>query len=147
VTVPDLTGLTLVEADARAVTAGLRIGVVARADGPLPAGTVLSSDPVAGGSLAAGEGVALIVASGVNAVPDVLGLDPSVARGLLEAAGFAVIERESTAGPVGTVLGTEPGPGGRLGVASVVVLLVAPPAPPEPPAPPAPTASAGPAAA
>ncbi|WP_407344682.1 protein kinase domain-containing protein [Pengzhenrongella phosphoraccumulans] len=144
-TVPVLAGLTLAGSDGVLTAAGLLAGAVTRADSPLAAGTVLESTPAAGETVAVGGTVALVVASGITTVPDVVGLGSGPARGTLEAAGFVVVAHEVAVGPSGTAIRTEPGAGARGLVGGVVVLEVAravvPPtaSPSAPPASPAPT--------
>ena len=148
--VPALAGLTLAAASDALLAAGLVAGVVEQVDSRVPGNTVLSSGPAMGTSIPRGSSVALVVASGLDIVPDVVGLRRAVARAWLEEAGFVVVERESGSGPPGTAVRTEPVGGTRGTVGGTVVLSVAadagqgpaqPNPNPAPPSAPSPTAA------
>lgn len=145
--IPDLAGLSRADAVARLAAAGLTVGAVSTRDGTAVPGSVLESDPAAGSSAAPGAAVALVVASGRNAVPDVHGRTPLAAGATLTAAGFAVTERavvDSTV-PESTVLGTEPGEGTVIALGEPVTVVVTRlPARPTPTPTPTPTATATP---
>ena len=87
VAVPALTGST---ADAVAVlrATGLGAGTVTEQDSVHPAGTLLGQRPVPGRDVPAGSLVDLVVASGRNAVPDVVDQTVTQAAILLRQAGF-----------------------------------------------------------
>lgn len=147
--VPDLSRLALGEATAALRAAGLGVGEVRRADSALPAETVLDSSPAAGARVRAGSPVALVVASGSHAIPDVAGQGRDAAAALVQAAGFApsFAYRDAPAGtPPGTILGTDPAAATVYPVGTAITILEAVPRTPAPtatatPTPPAPTAA------
>ncbi len=136
VPVPTFSGLTRSAAEQRARSAGLVIGTVTRRDGTQPDGIVLASDPPAGAATTPGSTVALVVASGANAVPAVAGISEVAAGSAVTASGFLPSERTviDTTVPAGTVLGTEPAAGvsARLGSTVVIVIARGPEATPTP---------------
>ncbi|WP_025157866.1 serine/threonine-protein kinase [Leifsonia aquatica] len=147
ISVPELTGLPRADALARLAAAGLAGGAVVTRDGTAPAGTVLETQPAAGAAVQHGAVVALVVASGRNAVPDLRGQTMVSAGATLSAAGFAVVERtvvDSTV-PDRTVLGSEPGAGTVVALGDTVTVVVSRlPAPPTPTPTPTPTTTPSP---
>jgi serine/threonine protein kinase len=150
VTVPALVSLTLDQARAALVSAGLAAGTVSSVDSPAAAGTVLSAgdghDSAARGAL-----IDLVVASGSNAVPRVVGLTLSVAVAAITRAGFVPNSSHQTE-PDQTryiVSGSSPGEGVAIKVGSEVRIAaadhgtIAPTSTPipTPPASPSPSAS------
>lgn len=126
VPIPDLAGLSSADAAARLAAAGLTAGSVTSRDGIAAAGTVLETRPASGVPAAPGTAVALVVASGRNAVPELHGQTMLAAGATLSAAGFAVVERsvvDSTV-PDRTVLGSEPGAGTVIAVGETVTVVV-----------------------
>jgi serine/threonine-protein kinase len=126
VPIPDLAGLSRADAAARLAAAGLTAGSVTSRDGIAAAGTVLQTQPASGVPAAPGTAVALVVASGRNAVPELHGQTMLAAGATLSAAGFAVIERsvvDSTV-PDRTVLGSEPGAGTVVALGETVTVVV-----------------------
>jgi len=122
--VPPLVGRTLADARTALEAAGLVTGTITTENGPLPADTVLASDPPAGESRANGAAVALRIASGVNAVPDVTGLSPAEATAALVAAGFAVATRQEVAASASFVTATSPSPNQIALVGSIVTMTI-----------------------
>ncbi|PTT16808.1 hypothetical protein DBR36_12090, partial [Microbacterium sp. HMWF026] len=97
--------------------AGLRVGEITESDAALPAGTVLSADPAPGASVPRGSAIRLIVASGINLVPDVSGMDAATAASTLRTAGFIPAQTTAaSARPAGTVVSAEPAGGGTAPV-------------------------------
>jgi len=126
VTVPQLAGLPRADAAARLAAAGLTVGAATSRDGIATAGTVLETQPAPGAPVAPGTAVALVVASGRNAVPELHGQTMLAAGATLSAAGFAVVERsvvDSTV-PDRTVLGSEPGAGTVVALGETVTVVV-----------------------
>ena len=66
VTVPNVVGLTQAAATTAITNAGLTVGDVTFASSTVPAGSVISSTPVAGARMTLGGAVALLVSSGVS---------------------------------------------------------------------------------
>jgi serine/threonine-protein kinase len=100
------------------IQAGLRGRVVESEDHPtLPSGTVIWQDPPPGVLLPDGAVVRLTVSSGasVHPIPDVIGLETSLAREVLETAGFGIRRLDTIAALAdpGTIVATRP----RAGVA------------------------------
>lgn len=123
VSVPQLSGF-LADAEAALRAAGLTLGEVTRVDSPWVAETVLRHDPAAGQLVEPGASVAVTVASGYNAVPDVAGLDVTAGRSRLEAAGFSVSSGDAAADAV--IVATRPASGVVVSVGTEVVLRTQP---------------------
>ncbi|MBB5080611.1 protein kinase domain-containing protein [Nonomuraea endophytica] len=105
--VPELKGLSRKAAELALARTGLATGVVSRACSAQPGGRVLSSSPAAGGRVAGGSAVALVVAQHGAEVPAVVGKGRESAVAGLKAAGFAVEQRVQIVtepGEVDTVL-------------------------------------------
>ncbi|MBG6237603.1 serine/threonine-protein kinase [Mycetocola sp. CAN_C7] len=85
VAVPDVTNKTTEQAQADLATAGLTSGSVSKQNSPdRSAGSVISSDPVAGSEVAEGSTVNLVVSSGLVTIQDVRGQSIEVATDLLQ---------------------------------------------------------------
>lgn len=102
------------------IEVGLRGRIIEAEDHPtLPSGTIIWQDPPPGVVLPEGAVVRLTVSSGASAhpIPDVVGLETSLAREVLEMAGFGVRRLDSIAALAdpGTIVATRP----RAGVARV----------------------------
>jgi serine/threonine protein kinase/beta-lactam-binding protein with PASTA domain len=96
VSVPNgLIGQTLSGAKASLLAAGLRVGTILSKNSSAPANQVLGSKPGAGGQVAAGTKIALIVSNSHVKVPDVTGKDPATASAILLQAGFNPVVRRS----------------------------------------------------
>ncbi len=134
---PDLAFSTLADAMRALADAGLAVGDVTAVDSGRAGDTVLGSSPDSGARLDEGATVSLTVASGFNRVPHVVGLSREEALVALQRAGFTVaIGTRRTAGVApGTIVGTDPGEGAALTLATTVTLLEAEvsPRPTEPP--------------
>ncbi|WP_203580843.1 Stk1 family PASTA domain-containing Ser/Thr kinase [Microbacterium hibisci] len=94
-TVPTLTGLGQDAATGAITGAGLQLGTITpQNDKDLAAGTVISSDPAEGSSVAAGTMVNLVVASGRVTIDDVRGYTVEAATRELEELGLTVVPQE-----------------------------------------------------
>jgi|GEM_PF-673961 len=124
VAVPPLWG-TLADAQAALGQAGLALGVVERIDSPEQADRVLSQSPAAGTPVAPGSVIDVVVASGSNSVPDVVGLDAATASALVESAGFQVARDPAYASASSLVTRTRPASGEALRVGVTVTLTIA----------------------
>ncbi|MEX8058447.1 PASTA domain-containing protein [Microbacterium sp. 16-032] len=131
--------------------AGFVVGDITERDAPQSAGTVLSSDPAPGTAVARGSAVRLVVASGSNLVPNVVGMDAAAAASSMRAAGFVPAQTTFASDrPMGTVVGVEPAAGSAARLGSAVTILVAAaratptPAPPSPSSTPTPVPTATP---
>lgn len=103
---------------------------VPQTDPDIPAGHVISSDPIAGKRLAVGSEITLVVSTGkpILSVPNVMGMAPVDARHALEEAGFRVEPenetRPSTADDQDKVVDTDPAPGAQVPSDRPVRLIV-----------------------
>jgi serine/threonine-protein kinase len=130
VAVPSVAGLS--EAEARSIleAADLTVGSVQQeANGDIPAGNVIRSDPGQGAEVAPGSSVTLIVSSGPErvVVPSVEGVDESTARSQIENVGLVVqITDQQVANPGqdGVVLSQSPGSGAQANPGDTVSLVV-----------------------
>jgi serine/threonine-protein kinase len=109
VVVPFLLGMTVDEARAELDERGLVPEVQTR-DSDEPRDTVIATDPVASETVPVGSTVVLVVSSGPEEVPNVVGLTEGEAVRRLERAGFEVdVEYdEDTPSEAGTVLDQDP---------------------------------------
>lgn len=129
IAVPDVTGMTQDEAAAALEDAGLVVGDVTEAAADeVPAGSVVSQDPVGGATADEGTAVALTVSSGPGSVqvPNVMGMDVAAAQQALSDAGLeseTAYEYDLRA-PADQVMGQLPAPGEPAAPGSTVGLLV-----------------------
>ncbi|HXG76286.1 MAG TPA: PASTA domain-containing protein [Gaiellaceae bacterium] len=128
ITVPDVVGLALSQAQSRLREAGLS-STVTREPADEPAGTVLRQAPAAGTRLERGGTVSLRVSSGPAeaTVPNVTGRDEASARAELEGAGFVVrLTEQPVTDPAqdGVVLSQDPPGGASAREGSTVTLVV-----------------------
>lgn len=96
-------------------------------DGAAVSGVVLSQSPAANTQLAPGETVVIRVATGKNAVPDVIGNDLDTAETALRNAGFEVTSTtRQTSDPAqfGAVIETSPRAGSVRGVGTTVTITI-----------------------
>jgi beta-lactam-binding protein with PASTA domain/tRNA A-37 threonylcarbamoyl transferase component Bud32 len=130
VAVPDVTGVTLEEAVAALGAVDLRVGRITEVETEAsPPGTVLIQLPGAGSQLAVGGSVDVSVARSpaLTTVPNVAGLSENEALRRLRDAGLVPGTRVRAASdtlPSGTVVGTQPGPGTRVAVDTVVEVTI-----------------------
>ncbi|MGB5065328.1 MAG: PASTA domain-containing protein [Candidatus Competibacter sp.] len=93
VTVPNVTNQPQATAETTLTNAGLTLGTVTQAFDPtVPAGNVISQNPLANATVAPGTAVNLVVSSGIApvAVPNVVGQALAGAKTTIEGAGFKV---------------------------------------------------------
>jgi beta-lactam-binding protein with PASTA domain/tRNA A-37 threonylcarbamoyl transferase component Bud32 len=130
VSVPTVTGISLEQAIADLEAAGLRIGRVGEVETESSApGTVLTQQPAAGTSLLSGGAVDVTVARSpaLTTVPNVAGLTEDEALSRLRAVGLVPgtrVRAPSDSLPSGTVIGTQPGPGTRVAVDTVIEVTI-----------------------
>jgi beta-lactam-binding protein with PASTA domain len=142
VAVPNVLNLTQAAATAAINGAGLVLGTISQSSSTtVPAGSVISQNPNAGTSVAAGSAVALIVSTGPVAVPSVVNLTQAAATTAISFAGLAIgtVSTESNATvPSGSVISQNPSAGTNVegGSAVSIVVSTGPVAPPPPPPPP-----------
>ena len=132
VTVPDVVGQTQSAAETAITSAGLVVGTVTtQCDDVVPAGAVISQNPVAGASVQPGSAVDLVVSTGpcpvTVTVPDVVGLDQASAEALITSAGLVVgtvYQFCSPSVPAGEVFGQLPAAGTLVAPGSTVDISV-----------------------
>lgn len=113
--VPGVVGQSLEDATRTLEDAGFEVDTVEE-DGEKPEGEVLRQSPASGVEADDGSKVKLTVASGQNAIPDVVGLSESESTRQLEDAGFKVKTREVDVDDIaddGKVVTQSPTPGVR----------------------------------
>ncbi|WP_380164287.1 Stk1 family PASTA domain-containing Ser/Thr kinase [Jannaschia sp. R86511] len=135
VAVPQLSGLTQAEARDALLSAGLEFAGTDEADDPdVERGRVLSSEPASGETVEEGTAVTLVLASGQNTVPSVIGRQQTEAIQLLQDAGFGVTteNQETDEEEPGTVLAQDGTEDRRLDIGEQVALTIAVAPPPEP---------------
>jgi serine/threonine-protein kinase len=130
VNVADVSGLTF-EAAVEALTAAeLRVGRVTEVETEAsPPGIVITQRPEAGTMVPTGSAVDLTVAKSplLTTVPNVAGISEAEALRRLRDAGLvpgARVRTPSDTLPAGTVVTTQPGPGTRVAVGSVIEVTV-----------------------
>jgi len=132
--VPDLKGLSLMDASRKLREIGLAVGTIeSKEDASIPAGRVLAQSPKAGEKIERGSKIAVTIAKkGVKAtfeVPDVVGKTREEAEKTVREAGFipgAVSFASAPEGKaVGTVLSQNPVAGTRVARKGTIALTVA----------------------
>ena len=132
VVVPDVTGLTQAAADAALQAVDLVVGVITQASDPLvPAGSVISQNPVAGTTVFAGSAVDLVISTGpgvINVVvPNVTGLTQAAATAALQADNLVVgviTQASDPVVPAGSVISQNPVAGTTVVSGSAVDLVI-----------------------
>jgi len=138
VAVPNVLNLTQAAATAAINGAGLVVGTVSQwSSATVPAGSVISQNPNAGTSVAAGSAVALVVSTGPVAVPNVVNMTQAAATTAITFAGLAVgtVSTASNATvPSGSVISQNPAAGTNVVAGSAVAIVVStgPTKPPPP---------------
>lgn len=120
--------------DARAAfeAIGLTLGAVTFENSPLPANTVLRSDPEVGTLVETGTAIGIVVSSGKVDLPNVVGLDLATATSTLSAAGFQVLTQplDDDTVAANTVLAQTPsGVSAKFGIRVTLTYSVLPPDP------------------
>jgi beta-lactam-binding protein with PASTA domain len=128
---PAVVGLSQSDAESAIVAAGLLVGAVATANSDtVPAGDVISQNPVAGTSVPDGSAVDLVVSLGplqMVDVPAVVGLSQSDAESAIVAAGLLVGQVSSAYSdtvPAGDVISQNPAAGTSVPSNSAVDIVV-----------------------
>jgi len=136
VTVLDVVGLAQSVAETAIVDAGLAVGAVTEDySDTMPAGSVMSQNPLAGASVALGSAVGLAVSLGPAAapppvsvsVPDVVGLTQAAAETAISDTGLTVgvvTQEYSDSVPAGSVISESPTAGTLVALGSAVDLWV-----------------------
>ena len=120
--------------DARAAfeAIGLTLGAVTFENSPLPANTVLRSDPEVGTLVEIGTAIGIVVSSGKVDLPNVVGMDLATATSTLSAAGFQVLTQQQVDDSVAanTVLAQTPSAASaKFGIRVTLTYSVLPPDP------------------
>ncbi|MBG6108284.1 protein kinase [Frigoribacterium sp. CG_9.8] len=135
ITVPRLVALSLDEARTALSRVGLALGTVSSINSPAAAQTVLSVPDGEGAGVALGARIDLVVASGVNIVPRVVGLSASAALDAVRSAGFSAVRHDQEDPDPdhasGTVLGSDPAEATALPIGAGIIITVSilPPTP------------------
>ena len=130
VTVPNVVGLAQATAETAIVNADLVVGVVTTANSDtVPAGSVISQDPVGGSTVDAGSAVNLVVSLGVAqvTVPDVVGQPLAAAETAIVNADLVVgtvDTANSDTVPAGSVISQDPAGGSTVDTGAAVNLVV-----------------------
>ncbi|UQX00779.1 Stk1 family PASTA domain-containing Ser/Thr kinase [Streptomyces sp. RerS4] len=127
VSVPDLKGRPLQEAQSELTKTGLAPGIVTQAfSQDVAQGSVISTDPAGGQKRAPDTAVALVVSKGKPVpVPSVVGLDLAAAKAQLEGIGLKVAtapEAVNSAQPAGRVANQSLAPGAQAAAGDTVTL-------------------------
>jgi serine/threonine-protein kinase len=131
--VPDVEGATLDAARAALAASGLTVGELIIQDSALAGDTVLRVTPAVGSALPVGSVVELVVASGSNGIPAVIGMSEADAIAAVQAAGLVArvrLSESETASP-GTVIECTPNERTAMRLGSEVELVVATPKSPD----------------
>jgi len=137
VVVPNVVNATQAAATTAITGAGLVVGAVTTATSTtVPAGSVISQNPIAGVQVAKGSAVALVVSSGsvLVTVPNVVNATQAAATSTITGAGLVVgtvTTSSSTTVPAGTVISQNPIGGAQVASGTAVALVVSsgPPSP------------------
>jgi beta-lactam-binding protein with PASTA domain len=130
VAAPSVVGLTQSAATTAITNAGLTVGTISQASSTtVPAGSVISQNPVAGTQVTSGSAVSLVVSSGpaLVAVPNVVNTTQAAATSTITAAGLvvgAVTSASSVTVPAGSVISQAPVAGTQVTAGSAVGLVV-----------------------
>ncbi len=130
VTVPDVVGLTQAAAESAILAANLTVGAVTTANSDtVPAGQVISQNPLAGASVPPGTAVALVISLGPTnvAVPNVVGLTQAAGESAILAANLtvgAVTTANSDTVPAGQVISQNPLAGASVPPGTAVALVI-----------------------
>jgi len=125
VTVPPVTGQPLAQADQSLKTAGLKPGQPSyQVSTSIPAGLVLSTNPVAGQQWPKDKPVALVVSSG-QPLPSFVGQQVSAAQGAAAAGGYSINPvSTSSSEPANTIVRQSPAAGTPITHGEVVTVYV-----------------------
>nr|WP_315268972.1 Stk1 family PASTA domain-containing Ser/Thr kinase [Microbacterium lemovicicum] len=128
--VPDVSGMTFERASEALADEDLLAFRDDQPDADVPAGNVISTDPVAGSSLSPQQEVRVLVSRGreTSVIPTIVGLSQDAAKGALENSGLvlgAITPRNDPDTAAGTVLSADQQAGTEVAKGTVVNLVVA----------------------
>jgi len=129
ITMPDVTSASFDTANSQLTELGLTVVRRVEASDTVPDGSVISTSPEAGVSLATGEIVTVVESSGkqLTAVPSINLMTMAKATAVLEGAGFTVGKVTKSYSPTaneGAVVGSDPKEGTKLSAGSVIAIVV-----------------------
>ena len=130
VTVPGVVGMAQAEAEAAIAGANLTVGTITQEySDTVPAGDVISQDPLAGVSVVIGSAVNLVISLGQQMlpVPNVVGMTQTDAEAAITGAGLTVAtitQEYSDTIPVGNVISQDPLAGVSVVIGSAVNLVI-----------------------
>jgi serine/threonine-protein kinase len=129
ITMPDVTSASFDTAKSQLTELGLTVVRRVEASDTVPDGSVISTSPEAGVSLATGEIVTVVESSGkqLTAVPSINLMTMAKATAVLEGAGFTVGKVTRGYSPTaneGAVVGSDPKEGTKLSAGSVIAIVV-----------------------
>ena len=127
VVVPDVSNLTVSQAQATLSGAGLKSRTVEQFDETVPFGRVIGTEPSSGTTAYRGDKVRLLVSKGSQyvAVPSVIGLDTESATARLEEAGFRVATEEQFGVTIANrVISQDPSGGAEVASGTLVTLTI-----------------------
>jgi serine/threonine-protein kinase len=129
ITMPDVTSASFDTAKSKLTELGLTVVRRVEASDTVPDGSVISTSPEPGVSLATGEIVTVIESSGkqLTAVPSINLMTMAKATAVLEGAGFTVGKVTRGYSPTaneGAVVGSDPKEGTKLSAGSVIAIVV-----------------------
>jgi serine/threonine-protein kinase len=127
IVVPDVSGLSQVDATQQLANAGFRVAATTESSGSAPAGQVIRTQPGAGNPAARDSTVTLVISSGPRqvTVPDVVGQSQSSATSTLENDGLRVeVTTVTSPASAGRVISQSPTGGSRANAGSTVTITV-----------------------
>ena len=129
-TVPTVTGMTKIEAQALLETEGFDVGDATESPSNAPRGTVIATRPSAGSQVSVPSTISLVLSGGAAAIqmPDLMNKDVYAARQLLVQLGVRnvnIIWDPAATGPQGSVVGQSPVPNATMLPGGTVQLRVA----------------------
>ncbi len=127
VAIPDVSGLSQVDATQVLANAGFRVAATTEPSSTVPNGQVIRTQPGAGTPAAKDSTVTLVISSGPRqaTVPDVVGQSQSSATSTLEGDGFKVeVVVVTSPGSAGRVISQNPTGGSRANAGSTVTITV-----------------------
>jgi eukaryotic-like serine/threonine-protein kinase len=127
VDVPDVTGKQVEQAQAQLEAANFKVQTKQDPRSEEDKGTVTTTDPAAGTTVAEGSTITVYYSSGLTEVPEVIGQTQELAEAQLKDAGFKVekVEEQTADAEDGTVIAQDPEAGRRTKRGSTVTITVA----------------------
>jgi eukaryotic-like serine/threonine-protein kinase len=127
VDVPDVTGKQVEQAQTQLEAANFKVQTKQDPRSEEDKGTVTTTDPAAGTTVAEGSTITVYYSSGLTEVPEVIGQTQELAEAQLKDAGFKVekVEEQTADAEDGTVIAQDPEAGRRTKRGSTVTITVA----------------------